>query len=694
MTLSPHQRMLLGVFFLLFSLIVSTQLALKSPILGLTWSSDQAWPTLSLTGKSAELSALDTLSLRADFWIEEPDQLGDWARYNQLMTDMQHLYELAQSGQIRAQIDGKTHILEVGYRHIDTLPAVFWLQMIIGSIAFLIAYGVFAFRPHSPGAKQFALSGLGIFLAIIAASVYSSRELIISGELMLFLSRLNQFGAFLFTVALLSMLLHYPQKLRHANIITPFIYLFGLIAWSGFAWQWYSETSTAYISVLAIFCATFVLAAIQWRQTRHQPLARASLKWFLLSIYLGTGLFALFILIPVALNLSPPASQGMMFFVFLLMFIGIALGITRYRLFDLDRWWWITWSWLLGGAALIATDALLISLVGLKQDIALAIALAVIGWLYFPLRQAVIGRFYGSQDYPIEQIKRLIAELSASSSESELAQTWQQSVLNEWQPLRFNVLDQSAQKVSFANEGETLRLPHLSEGQLLALHYPNEGHRLFNSRDQQKAQVFYEIGRQALIGLQTRQRAEAEKQRILADLHDDVGAKLLSLLYKTEDAELNELTRSALQDLRTIVAQPQINEQPLNEALQHWQAECQQRLGDAKLQLDWVVALPPNLELSRGMMNDLARIVREALTNILKHAQGADRVSIHFSLSPTGDSLVLIIKDNGQAQAPTEWELGRGTRNIRYRVQKLGGECDWQVQQGTQLTLRLPLNPS
>jgi signal transduction histidine kinase len=685
--------MLLGVFFLLLSLIVSTQLALKSPILGLTWSSAQALPTLTINGENRQLQTLDTLTLRPDFWIEEPDQLGDWARYNQLMVDMQHLYTLAQSGQISAQIDGENRMLSVGYRQLSALPALFWLQMVIGSIAFLIAYGVFAFRPHSPGAKQFALSGLGIFLAILAAAIYSSRELIISGELMLFLSRLNQFGAFLFTVALLSMLLHYPQKLRYANRFTLFIYLVGFVAWTGFAWQWYGETSTAYISVLAIFCATFVLAAIQWLQTRHQPLARASLKWFLLSIYLGTGLFALFILIPVALNLTPPASQAMMFFVFLLMFIGIALGITRYRLFDLDRWWWITWSWLLGGAALIATDALLISLVGLKQDIALAIALAVIGWLYFPLRQAVIGRFYGTNDFPIEQIKRLIAQLGASSSEQELAQTWQQSVLDEWQPLRFDLLDDSAPKVSFANQGETLRLPHLSPARVLALHYPNEGHRLFNSRDQQKAQIFYEIGRQALIGLQTRQHAEAEKQRILADLHDDVGAKLLSLLYKTDDAELNELTRSALQDLRTIVAQPQINALPLNEALQNWQAESQQRLSDAKLALAWKVTLPPQLTLSRGMMNDLARILREALTNILKHAQGANQVSIAFSLPPPGDTLWLIIDDNGQAQAPAQWELGRGTRNIRYRVQKLGGECDWQVDQGTQLTIRLPIHP-
>ena len=45
-----------------------------------------------------------------------------------------------------------------------------------------------------------------------------------------------------------------------------------------------------------------------------------------------------------------------------------------------------------------------------------------------------------------------------------------------------------------------------------------------------------------------------ERERIYRDLHDDVGAKLLSLVYRAQRPEDADLARSALRDLREVVS--------------------------------------------------------------------------------------------------------------------------------------------
>ena len=58
-----------------------------------------------------------------------------------------------------------------------------------------------------------------------------------------------------------------------------------------------------HLGILLIFSLSFVFAFMQWRQTRDYPADRAALRWFLMTIYLGTGLFAGLIIIPAAIGL-------------------------------------------------------------------------------------------------------------------------------------------------------------------------------------------------------------------------------------------------------------------------------------------------------------------------------------------------------------------------------------------------------
>ena len=49
------------------------------------------------------------------------------------------------------------------------------------------------------------------------------------------------------------------------------------------------------------------------------------------------------------------------------------------------------------------------------------------------------------------------------------------------------------------------------------------------------------------------QAASQERERIYSDLHDDLGAKLLSLVYRAESPVQADLARAILQDLRDVV---------------------------------------------------------------------------------------------------------------------------------------------
>jgi signal transduction histidine kinase len=70
---------------------------------------------------------------------------------------------------------------------------------------------------------------------------------------------------------------------------------------------------------------------------------------------------------------------------------------------------------------------------------------------------------------------------------------------------------------------------------------------------------------------------------------------------------------------------------------------------------------------------NLLLIAKEAINNILKHAQASE---IDVSLSAQGSQLLFEIQDNGIGMANLEKiNSGNGLRNMRFRAEKLKGTC-------------------
>ena len=160
-----------------------------------------------------------------------------------------------------------------------------------------------------------------------------------------------------------------------------------------------------------------------------------------------------------------------------------------------------------------------------------------------------------------------------------------------------------------------------------------------------------------------------ERERIYQDLHDDFGAKLLSLVYRAENPDNAELARSALQDLRDVVSRT-TEDAGLDILCADWRAECEKRLRDGHIRLDWQVrGLLSLYRLSQPQALNLGRILREAVSNILRHSE-ASQVTISLQVDPL--HLTLEIIDNGKGLPLQRGRItGRGFANMEKRALRL-----------------------
>lgn len=187
------------------------------------------------------------------------------------------------------------------------------------------------------------------------------------------------------------------------------------------------------------------------------------------------------------------------------------------------------------------------------------------------------------------------------------------------------------------------------------------------------------------------QAAGQERERIYSDLHDDLGAKLLSMIYRAESPEQADLARAILQDLRDVVTRSRGTPGTLGDVLADIRTEAAQRLEAVGIGLDWDESddLPdPLLDTAHAL--HLHRIVREAISNTIRHAQARH---LRIRVRARADELLLELTDDGSGVS-SEVSLGSGMRNMRTRAGELEGHIDWVegTQGGAKVLLRMPLD--
>ncbi|WP_028080373.1 sensor histidine kinase [Solimonas soli] len=634
------------------------------------------------------------LALRADDLAIEPDvSFAAYADFNAFMARQQQLATLLAQPSLQLLLaDGRIVALApAAHRPVARLPFEFWLQMFAATGCWLLGAAIWAFRREQPAALYLMISGLAVLVMAGSAAIYTTRELALPAALFRGLSQANHGGALLCTASFIAVLFYYPRRLGSDLWGGLLLALYALI-WLADALQVLPLANRGVQgSILTGVIVAGGLATLQWRATRGDPLRRAALQWFLLSWFVGAFGFMIVVLIPALAGIDSGELQAYGFGMMLMISLGLALGIARYRLFDLETWWFRAVALVVGGASVIGADLLFVSLLDLGQPAALALALGIAGWIYFPLRQWLASKFF--QRFGVLRMENIPALLREVIADAPLAAEYllPESLRRLFAPLQLKSLETSPAAVCISGNGSALQVPGIGRWPAWEARWAQNGNRLFNRQDVKLADAVRAV-LERVVAYQdaVEQSVEHERDRVAADLHDDVGARLLTLLHRAEPEQAQAI-RETLASLRLIVHGLGAQPQPLAEALAEWRAELHDRCEAARVAVRWEEAEPlPCWRLDASQQLHLARVLREAVSNALRHAHPT---RIEVRLAAADDALLLSIANDGSCRPLSQWRSGNGLRSMRSRTQKLGGELHIEAADGRAvLRLRVPLD--
>ncbi len=517
------------------------------------------------------------------------------------------------------------------------------------------------------------------------AAVYSTRPLFVDAELFRWLCHANHLGALLFGCALTVLLCVYPTVIfRRANALAPTV----ILAWIPETLQLLPKAWVSVYNVILVYVLLIVVAGVQqWRATREAPVERASLGWMLLSVLLGISVFVVAVMLPILVGERPLASQALGLVGFMLMYVGICLGVLKLRLFELERWWFRTWTWILGGALLLATDVALVRLFRMDDERALWLALATAGFLYFPARQWLFMRITRrSEDTPTFDAKDLIGALD----HGQLRRRFASALQAIFRPLEVRASEAKRDHSEMGPLGRDLMVPSPLDDGSFVCRFRDDGRRLYRPEDATRANELCELARAVRRALDARHEGELkERQRIRRDLHDDLGASLVHIVQQATSAEEATLGKKAMRDLREIISALSSEPMKLSMVLEELETEVRERCG-SHLELHWQVRGETDAELTARERSNVTRAIREAATNAIKH--GSNR-RIRFSFQLGGARLRASVENDIELGGESQSGLGLG--NIHARMQEIGGSALSSSTDGTfVLKLELPLGGS
>ncbi len=189
---------------------------------------------------------------------------------------------------------------------------------------------------------------------------------------------------------------------------------------------------------------------------------------------------------------------------------------------------------------------------------------------------------------------------------------------------------------------------------------------------------------------------ELERRRLARELHDQTGQELTSVLLglkAVEDAKTDEERAEALASVRGQVVETlhdvrrlavELRPKALDDfglvaALERLRDAFSEQTGmrvDLESHID--VRLPSDVETA------LYRIVQEALTNIVKHAQAA---SVSIVLTRSSRAVTAVIEDDGRGFTPDGGGEGLGLLGMGERLALLGGKLKIESSPGAGTTI-------
>jgi len=626
-------------------------------------------------------------------------------------------------------------------------------SVILFSLAFAgVAAFVFARRPDEPAATALMLAACGAagssvpwFLGVTVSDVVQSGPFLLqtflTGPLYMLLWPAGLHVALVFPAPL-------PIVARRRWIV-PLVYalalgayglalLVGLIGsptlldWVG---TWPTAQVIVVVPVLVLALALFVRSYVRTRD----PVPRARIRWATIGVVASAGIGLVAFWIPELVLGRPLLPASWVGLVALPLPLGIAAGILRDRLFDIDVV--VNRTLVYGGLTLgvVATYVGVTSVVGavVGQEHGFGVSLlatgvaAVAALPFRDLLQRAVNRvMYGQRDEPWRAMRLLGQRLELAADPDRAFPAIVETVAEALRLpyVALELVDDRGEAVVAAEVGsgradvETVPLAFGAEPVGRLILGIRSGEHRFRADEQSLLEDLARQAGAAIHSLRLRDdlarsherlvfAREEERRRLRHDLHDGLGPTLASIGMRAEASaetltsdpatahrlldELGAEVRAALADVRRLVdglRPPALDELGLIGAIEQQAARLEGGAGLAAGTRIVIgrpaVALP---DLPAAVEVAAYRIAVEALTNVVRHAQ-AQTCWVRIRAD---DDLTIEVDDDGRGLLPDR-RPGTGTESMQGRAAELGGTLAIVPRPGggVRVVARLPIRPA
>ena len=199
-----------------------------------------------------------------------------------------------------------------------------------------------------------------------------------------------------------------------------------------------------------------------------------------------------------------------------------------------------------------------------------------------------------------------------------------------------------------------------------------------------------------------------ERERIIADLHDDVGGGLSSIRMMSDlmDQQLPDdiktgplnfalkisaTAKEITQRMNTIIWSLNTENDNLQNFVEYVRQFGISFFENSSIQFHSSISpsLPLLKELSGVQRKNLFLVIKEALHNTLKHS-GAQHAIVTLQIE-NGGIVYIEVADDGKGIEKNN-SFGNGLRNMNKRIAEINGTISFESFNGTQIKITVPLN--
>jgi len=196
-----------------------------------------------------------------------------------------------------------------------------------------------------------------------------------------------------------------------------------------------------------------------------------------------------------------------------------------------------------------------------------------------------------------------------------------------------------------------------------------------------------------LRDMEQRNLLAQERDRLIMDMHDGLGGQLMSAVSMMDSdtidrSAVSDTLKDALADLRLMIDALDPTCDDLAMVLGSYRDRLEKYLANTDIRLVWKVRdVPPNDDIKSHTTLQILRILQEAVTNALKHANASE---ITVETGTENERGFVIVSDNGRGLPDGQTVCGRGLGNIQRRADAINATLQIESNtNGTALKLTL-----